>query len=613
MGWLMYSRKVGIYDSLRSARMYLSKEDRLKVRIFSIAQAGLNILDFGGVALSGVVAALAVNGLEGRKPGGRVSEVLSLLHLIDKSLQYQVSLLSFFVACMLLTRTLGSIYFMRKSLNFLSTRGALLSSKLVESLLAKSILEANSKTPQETLFAVTQGVFAITLGIIAPGITLLSDIALLIILTFGLFLLSPILALSTTLCFGILSIATYKLSHVKSTDLGSKYSYLSIQSNQKIIEMLDTLKEIKVRSREIYYETEVKKSRYKLAKVLSQLSYLPYTSKYVIEIGVVVGTIIIAGIQFITQDAHHAIAGLAIFSVAGMRIAPAVLRIQQGTLLIRRSAGEASTAFIMLEESSLRREEEFKTSAPDYVQKDFHGAVSLKNVSFRYPGTIANALTEVSLEIERGDVIALVGPSGSGKTTLAEVILGLLSPSQGLVLISGLPPGLAIKNWPGEVAYVPQDVRIVNGTIRENISIGYPSELATDDALKEILEIAQLSKLISELPNGLDQDAGDRGAKLSGGQRQRLGIARSLFSHPKILVLDEATSALDAALEVDLTSAIESLRGNTTIIVIAHRISTIRNADKIVFLNEGRVLGVGKYDELKRQIPEFDNQIKLSL
>ena len=178
-------------------------------------------------------------------------------------------------------------------------------------------------------------------------------------------------------------------------------------------------------------------------------------------------------------------------------------------------------------------------------------------------------------------------------------------------MISGLPPLLAFAKWPGAVAYVPQDVLIAVGTIRENVALGYPPEAATDELVMNALKVAHLDKFVAGLPESLDTQVGERGTKISGGQRQRLGIARAMFTRPSLLVLDEATSSLDAETEASISEAINELRGSTTVIMIAHRLSAIRNVDIIVYMSEGKIIGVGTFDEVRKVVPDFDRQAQL--
>ena len=181
----------------------------------------------------------------------------------------------------------------------------------------------------------------------------------------------------------------------------------------------------------------------------------------------------------------------------------------------------------------------------------------------------------------------------------------------GLVSIAGKLPLEAIATWPGSISYVPQDVTISNGTFRENVGLGYPVEVATDELVWSALEVAQLADFVRKLPQGLDTPVGERGTKISGGQRQRLGIARAMFTQPKLLVLDEATSSLDGQTEADISGAIQSLKGSVTVIMIAHRLSTVRNADQVVYMEKGKILAKGTFEEVRAAVPDFDSQAKL--
>ena len=249
--------------------------------------------------------------------------------------------------------------------------------------------------------------------------------------------------------------------------------------------------------------------------------------------------------------------------------------------------------------------------AVDVVHEGFESEIQVSGASLTYPNKLDRAISEITLTIPSGSSVAFVGPSGAGKTTIIDVLLGVLNPDEGSVLISGLPPLLAVAKWPGAVSYVPQDVVISSGTIRENVALGYPPEAATDELVMSALKVAHLDKFVAGLPDGVDTQVGERGAKISGGQRQRLGIARAMFTRPHLLVLDEATSSLDGETEASISDAIHALRGSTTVVMIAHRLSTVRNADIVVYLSEGKVLATGTFDEVRNTVPDFDRQAKL--
>ena len=194
---------------------------------------------------------------------------------------------------------------------------------------------------------------------------------------------------------------------------------------------------------------------------------------------------------------------------------------------------------------------------------------------------------------------------------MIDLILGVLEQDSGKIIISELDPQSAVRKWPGAVAYVPQDVILTSGTVRENIALGYPVNLATDEVVKRAVSFASLDDLILSFPDGLDTKVGERGAKLSGGQRQRVGIARAVLTVPKLLVLDEATSALDGETEHAISLGLENLRGDTTIIIVAHRLSTIMNADSVIYMKDGAVIDIGSFEELRIRVPEFNSQAKL--
>ena len=204
-----------------------------------------------------------------------------------------------------------------------------------------------------------------------------------------------------------------------------------------------------------------------------------------------------------------------------------------------------------------------------------------------------------------------MGPSGAGKTSLVDAILGVLPSSNSSVIISGMTPLEAVTHWSGAIAYVPQDVLISDGSIRQNVSIGFPDSEATDDLVWEAIEMAQLKVFVQSLPNQLDSQVGERGTRISGGQKQRLGIARAMFTKPKLLVLDEATSSLDGQTESDIADAIQALKGIVTVVMIAHRLSTVRDADKVIYLDHGKILSIGSFQEVRTEVPEFDRQAQL--
>jgi ABC-type multidrug transport system fused ATPase/permease subunit len=449
------------------------------------------------------------------------------------------------------------------------------------------------------------------MGVLGNAVTMVADISLLIVMCAGLFILDPVIALGTFFFFGVLGIILYKLMHVRARQLGENAASLSIDSSKSILEVLESYRESVVRGRRYDSAQDIVRFRREISEAYAEMQFMPYIGKYVIEASVVVGGLLICGIQFYLEDAKHAVATLAVFLAAGTRIAPAVLRIQQGAIQMRLNAGASRPTLALIDELHDHLPIQQGKGLPSLNWPDFEPSIVLSNVSLKYPNSNRYAVRGVSLSIDPGEFVALVGPSGAGKTSLADLILGVISPTEGEILIGGLKPLDIISNKPGAMAYVPQNVSVLEGTISENVRFGLKAYVGDTSQLLRSLGAARLDQLISETPGGVDAKVGERGNNLSGGQKQRLGIARALYTNPKLLVLDESTSALDGQVESEITESIANLKGQVTLVMIAHRLSTIMGADKVVYMEEGKVLAVGKFDEVRKQIKDFDSQATL--
>jgi ABC-type multidrug transport system fused ATPase/permease subunit len=606
-------KKMSTIQVLQKALGLLTKRDRSLLAGVVIIQLFLGVIDLVAVGIIGLIGSLAVRGVSATAPGSRISRVLELIHLDAEPLQRQATILGVAAALLMCGKTLFSIWFNRRSLFFIGRRSAIASGELISKVLKQNLEQLQSRSFQTTLYGVTTGIDLLSLGVIGTMVLMISDVTLAAIMIIGLFVVDAVVAISTLIFFAGVALILHKMLATRTQALARKSSVLAIQNNQRILEVLGAFREISTKNRKQFYAQEISRTRMRLAEYNAEKSFMPSISKYVFELTTIVGAFTISAIQFVLNDAAHAVAILVVFLAASARISPALLRIQQGTISIKSSATSAKPTLELLEELGVNElSNPLREVSRDKVTKiDFVPTINIQNLTYQYPNSEIPAIDNLNLEIANGEIVALVGTSGAGKSTLVDVILGLLEPKFGNVLIGELPPKLALATYSGQIAYVPQDALIFEGTVRENVTIGFDSDHFSDEEVWNALEIASLGEFVKESNRGLDLQVGERGTKLSGGQRQRLGIARAVVTNPKLLVLDEATSALDGQTELSISESIQKLQGSCTIILIAHRLSTVRKADKIIYLESGKVRAIGNFDELRAQVSDFDTQARL--
>lgn len=591
---------------LRSVLTFISRDHKRTLIKFAIIQSLTGLLDLIGIVLIGVIGSLALRGvLSSSALNPQVSKLLEILNLDNQSLAFQVVVLATVAGFCLISRSIFAFLVSSRIFHFLGNEGALLSSNLIRKIVNKDLAEVEKMTRQETVFILTSGSNKAALDVAGSLVLILADLASLLLIILTLFILDAPTAVITMVLFS--SLGFFLFNHLKNraSELGKLNSKLFVDLNNSILKTLDNVRFIKTANLMESRISEFNELRILQSKALADLSVMPYVSKYVFEVVLVIGALIISAVQFAMNDAIHAITTLTVFMAAGGRLAPAALRLQQSSLLIRANISYTLPVLELYNEEdavSVRFENAGKTNA-------FEGRVELTNISYKYPGSEKNTLHNINLNIPQNTFTAIVGPSGSGKSTLIDVLLGLNTPATGEVRISNHPPLQTYATWPGKVSYVPQRTNLIDGTIAENISYGRVVE--DPDQILEAIQMANLKELISQLPDGVNTPIGELGSRLSAGQQQRIGIARALFSKPELLIMDEATSALDAITERELTDSFAELRDKVTVIVVAHRLSTIVDADKVVYVANGEVVAEGTMNEVRIKVPDFNSQAEI--
>ena len=601
----------GFFRTIGESWSLLNLKDRKKIVFVALAQTFSGFLDLLGIALFGLLGALAIKGIQSQSPSRPVEVILTTLNLDSFSLQIQAAVVGSLAGLLLISKTILSVILTKTTFRFLSRKCSEVASDAIARLFALPLLTLQQKSSQSVVYSITSGITNLTIGVLGSLVMVISDVSLLLILFLGMLTFDPALAVSALTLFLLIAALLHVTLSKKARMLGVSSFQLAVSCNQDLLEGLNSFRELFVKNQRQFYVSRIADNRINWGKVSSELNFLPYISKYVLESSVLLGSLVVGAIQFAIHDAPVAAASLSIFLAAGTRIAPAVLRIQQSLIQMKVYVASSTETISLLNELSLQHTLSVPSSGIRYVHDGFEANIVCKGLSYSYPGSPNPAIVDVNLDLAKGQTLAIVGRSGSGKTTLVDVLLGLIAPTTGTVQISGMPSEQSIRQWPGSIAYVPQHTHIADGSIRDNVTLGYQPGDVSDESIWVALETAQLGEFVRGLNEGLNFEVGENGSNLSGGQKQRLGIARALLTNPRLLVLDEATSALDSETELAISDSVLKLRGETTIVIIAHRLSTVQNVDQVMYLDDGVVKSSGSFNSVRAAVPDFEFQAQL--
>jgi ABC-type multidrug transport system fused ATPase/permease subunit len=599
-----------IIKNINDSLAYLPKEDRRKYWRAAQLQCFIALLDLLGIVLLGVVGALTITGIQSQNPTNSVIKILNILSLGQENFQTQIIVLTVIAILVLMAKTFMSIFITRRALRFLTKKSAQLAIQVSEDFFSQEIRNIHTHPVASVQYKLGPGTSSLIVGVLGNALSLLGDIATLFIIAVGILLINPSIAISSIIIFGFFSIGMYKYLQGRSKFLAKNLTDLAIEGNTEVSNYYEAYREIKTLNVQKYFLNRITTNRFKNSEYLAEQVQLPNVSKYLIESLLILGSVSIAAIQFYLNDAAQAVASITIFLASSTRITPSLLRIQQSLVQIDASVvGGAPTGELIQNLRNAPKNREHHHGEKNNL--GFVSRIEIKDLDFRYEDEANNVLTSVTLTINPGEFVAFVGPSGAGKSTLFDLILGLNEPTSGSITISNVPPSDAINLWPGEIGYVPQSVRIIDGTVAENVALGALTTAESDAELLRTILDSNLQDYIGGLNLGIHEQISQMGLSLSGGQRQRVGIARALYTNPSIVLLDESTSSLDAQLEADISGTLQSYHGQKTIIMIAHRLSSIVHADQIFYFESGRLRAQGTFSDLRQLVPEFDNQASL--
>ena len=498
-----------------------------------------------------------------------------------------------------IVKAIFSIWINKIIVQFSERQHVRLISFLMSSYQSLSYVEYIRRNSAEYVYSIHQLSNQYANHVVSPLLRMVSDGLVVSVVIIFLALQSPE---ALALLVGLLSLVMFlydALFRKKMGYYGEQCNLASEKIMQGVSEGIEGLKEIRILGKEKYFYQNVMKKSNLLALFAVKSSMVSMSLRYLLELTMIIFVVmLVLGTLLFGDDVDFLLPTISAFGVASLRLFPAVNTFMQSSMQMRYGRNSVSRLFNDVKE--IKKSEKKYSNAgrqPTQIHEDFQ-SLTLKQVHFFYPDSKYNALDGISLKIHAGESIGFIGPSGSGKTTLLDTLLGLFKPQKGCIEYNERNINKNLREWQSQVAYIPQQVFLIDGTIRQNVTLGVNDDEIDENKLHESLRQARLMDLVETLPQGVNTVLGERGVRFSGGQRQRVALARAFYHGRNVLIMDEATSALDNATEGEIVREIELLKGSKTMIVIAHRLTTLKHCDRIYKLQDGKIVTMGSYSEI---------------
>jgi ATP-binding cassette, subfamily B, bacterial PglK len=571
----------------------LLDSERKKVPRLILFFITLSVLDLASIGLMGPYISLVMDGSTSYDAINKFGDMFGFL----KDRESLLLALGYILLGVFGAKTIFAIWINREIIQFSEDQQVRLKSFLMHAYQSLPYSEYIRRNSSEYIYSIQQLTAQYSSQVVLPLLRTISDgIVTFFILIFlawqDIFALTLLLLL-----LGIIVFLNDTFFRDNLKTYGEKVNQASTATIQGVREGIEGLKEIRILGKELYFYQAVRQGAKDQAFFGTKALTLSMAPKYILELTMVSFVVFFVLISLLLENnINTLIPTLGVFGVASLRLFPAVNTLVSSLMQLRYSRD----AVLRLYNDQCQMKELLSKGCnptPSQVLEQFQ-VLKLDCVSFAYHQSKDKALNKISLEIKAGESIGLIGASGSGKTTLVDMLLGLLEPQQGSIKYNGKEFKVAMQQWQSQVAYLPQQVFLIDNTLRHNVALGVNNDEIDDDKIQESLRQAKLTEVVERLPLGVNTILGESGVRLSGGQRQRVALARAFYHGRDVLVMDEATSALDNETEQEIVKEIDQLKGKKTMIVIAHRLTTLKHCDRIYKLEDGRVTAVGSYKEL---------------
>ena len=598
----------GPLQAVGGSWLWLTKRQKATLILYASARTLVGVLDILAIYMIGVAATVA---LESSGPGPK--------ELVGADWIPSNPMWLFTIAAILLSlRTILSLVISRSSYKYLASIETDFSSRIIDYTLGESVAEIRSRSTADTEWIILRSTQTAFSGLLGQFVLISSDFLLALILIIFLFYQSWQITLFAIVLFTFLFVSLHILSHAAVSGAGKQFAESSLEVVKRTSDFVSAYREIFVSGNTSDFLSSIRFARSKVSASQAFLSFLSVVPKLVVETSIMLGALGFLSLQTLFFRDQVDISLFALFLIGTLRLATILLPLQRSIMTIVSDHPMAEAAQSVLHLLSPQGNQPAPGASSEVTRTlNVRPAVTgppgvvARDVTFRYKSSTKNIIQRVSFEVDPGSIVAIVGPSGAGKTTLIELILGLESPTEGELKINSETPKDYRDGSSGVIGYVAQRPGVLSGSVLENIALESKFRPENQERLKGAIEFAELFDWIESLPRKSRTALGQQSEALSGGQLQRIGLARALYTNPKLLIMDEATSALDAETESFITERVLSLRGRITTIIVAHRLSTIRDVDKIFVLDRGKIVGAGTFDELSNSNSVFARYVEI--